>query len=90
MKPQKFTKQFAKIFDMAIQLSVTSEADAILVILDGPTDCSKLREHAGEQRVLVAADLEEELEGAQEFDLAPVVLEREDAPVFEKLAHALL
>jgi len=90
MKPQKFNKQFATIYDLAVRLSAAAEADAIMVVLDGPTDWAKLREKAGNEKILVAADRPEELEGAVEHGLATVVIEKEDAPVFEKLTQALL
>ncbi|MBC8873848.1 MAG: DNA integrity scanning protein DisA nucleotide-binding domain protein [Planctomycetes bacterium] len=90
MKPQKFNKQFATIYDLAVRLSAAAEADAIMVVLDGPTDWAKLRERAGTEKILVAADRPEELEGAVEHGLATVVIEKEDAPVFEKLTQALL
>jgi len=90
MKPQKFNKQFATIYDLAVRLSAAAEADAIMVVLDGPTDWAKLRKKAGTEKILVAADRPEELEGAAEHGLATVVIEKEDAPVFEKLTQALL
>ncbi len=90
MKPQKFNKQFATIYDLAVRLSAAAEADAIMVVLDGPTDWRQLKERAGNEKILVAADRPEELEGATEHGLATVVIEREDAPVFEKLTQILL
>lgn len=90
MKLQKFNQQFATIFDLAVRLSAAAEADAIMVVLDGPTDWKQLRERAGNQKILVAADRPEQLEGATEHDLATVVIEKEDAPVFEKLTQTLL
>ena len=90
MKSQKFTPQFAAILDLAVQLLVATEADAILVVLDGRTDWGQLKEHAGDHKCVVAADSEEHLEGAADAGLAPVLLEKEDAPVFEKLTQAIL
>ena len=90
MEPQKFTKQFGRIYDLAVQLSAAAEADALLVMLDGPTDWQKLKSRAGNEKIVVAADLEEELKGAKEEGLEPLVLDMQDAPVFEKLTQALL
>jgi DNA integrity scanning protein DisA with diadenylate cyclase activity len=90
MKTQKFSKQFAAIYDLAVRMSVAAEADAILVFLDGPTDWAQLKQRAKKQRILVAADSEEELAGAADHGLATVVIGQEDAPVFEKLTQALL
>jgi DNA integrity scanning protein DisA with diadenylate cyclase activity len=90
MKPQKFSEQFGTIFDSAVLLARKAEADALLVMLDGPTDWQELKARAEGDRVLVAADVPEELEGAEEAGLQPVLLGMEMAPVFDKLTQALL
>ncbi len=90
MKHQRFDTQFATIYDLAVSLSQAADADALLVMLDGPTDWQQLKSRAGSEKILVAADLEEELTGADEAELETVVLAMEDAPVFEKLTQALL
>lgn len=78
------------MLDLGVQLLVATEADALLVVLEGPTDWDQLKERAGEHKCLVAADAEEHLEGADQAGLTPVLLEKEDAPVFEKLTQAML
>ena len=90
MKPQKLTKQFASILDLAVQLCAAKEADAILVVLEGPTDWERLQQLGRGHKVLVAADQEEQLAGAAEAGLAPVPLELGNVPVFDKLTHAIL
>lgn len=90
MKAQKFTRQFAKFFDLAIQLAETVEADAILIVVDGPTEWQKLKESPTTIKVLVTADQAEKLEGAREAGLETVVVNMPEAPVFEKLTQALL
>jgi DNA integrity scanning protein DisA with diadenylate cyclase activity len=90
MQPQKFNKQFATIYDLAVQLSNAAEADALLIMLDGPTDWQKLKKGAGREKIIVAADLEDELTGAAEEGLEVVVLNMEGAPVFDKLTQAVL
>ena len=90
MKPQKFTKQFATIYDLAVQVCLLGEADAILLILDGPSDWRQLKQRAGPVKVLAVADREEELAGARDEGIATVAIRMEDAPVFEKLTQALL
>jgi DNA integrity scanning protein DisA with diadenylate cyclase activity len=90
MKPLKFNRQFARIYDLALQLAETVEADALLVVLDGPTDWEKLKERAGKGKVLVAADTEDVFEGAAEAGLETVTVNMPGAPVFDKLTQALL
>ena len=90
MQAQKFTPEFATIFEQAVQLSLTAQADAVLVVLDGPTDWHAIKQRAGSQKVIVVADLKEELEGAVEAGLSAVIVEMKDAPVFDKLRHSLV
>ncbi len=90
MKPQKFNKQFETIYKLAVRLSEADEADALLVMLDGPTDWAKLQECANDEKIVVVADHPDELAGAEEAGLSTVVLDTPDAPVFEKLTLALL
>ncbi|MFT5527132.1 MAG: diadenylate cyclase [Pirellulaceae bacterium] len=90
MKKQKFNKQFAALFGLAVELGEKGEADGLLVVLEGSTDWEKLKELAGEQKLLVAADTAEELEGAKEHGLHPIVLDMESSPVVDKLTQTLL
>jgi DNA integrity scanning protein DisA with diadenylate cyclase activity len=64
----------------------------LLVLLDGATDWEKLRQAipAGVQQVIVAADLEEDLQGAEARGLLPLPLNKEKSPLLERLQNALL
>jgi diadenylate cyclase len=92
MSTQKITREFTSVVEAAGNLAVAIQADAILFLLDGSTDWERLREliPAEVQRVLVAADREEDLEAAPGFGLTTLVLNKEDAPLLERLQHALL
>ncbi|MEX0586680.1 MAG: diadenylate cyclase [Pirellulales bacterium] len=90
MTPKKLTDQFRTIFDVARQMAATMGADALLVLVDDPIDWDGIQKLAGEQRVVVAADTNDELDGAAEAGLATVVLNMADSPVYEKLTQALL
>lgn len=92
MSTQKITREFTSVVEAAGNLALAVEADAILFLLDGATDWERLRElvPAEVQRVLVAADREEDLEATTGFGLTPIVLNKEDAPLLERLQHALL
>jgi diadenylate cyclase len=90
MQEQRFAGQFATIFQKAVGLGQTVEADALLVLLDGPTDWTDLRGRADALKVIVAADTPDELIGAAEAGLLPVALDMNTSPVFEKLSQALL
>lgn len=88
--PQKFNRQFAKIYATAVQLAEAVEADALLVVLDGPTDWQKLKDRNKRIKLLVSADHAEKLAGAREAGLEPVIVNLPDAPVVDMLTQALL
>jgi DNA integrity scanning protein DisA with diadenylate cyclase activity len=92
MSSQKFTRQFATILDSAAHLAKIIDADALLILLDGPTDWAKLRQSIpyGPLKVIVAADHESDLEGASDEHLIPLVLNKEKSPLLERLQHSLL
>lgn len=90
MKPYKVTDQFESIFSMAVQLCKAGRGDALMLLLEGPTDWVRLKELAGDQLLLIAADVAEQVEGAATDGLPVVLLKMPEAPVYEKLTQALL
>ncbi len=90
MTPQRFSGQLAAIYDLAVQLADSVKAQAILVLLDSPTEWEKLKTRSDATKVLVASDQADHIEGASQAGLATVVLQKDDTPVFEKLTQALL
>ena len=42
-KPQKVRGQFATVYELAVQLSKVTEADALLVLLEEPADWQELK-----------------------------------------------
>ena len=67
-----------------------AEADALLLMLEGPTDWDEIKQAVGTTKILVAADTPEFVAGAAEAGLPTVVLDMADQPVYEKLTQALL
>jgi len=68
------------------------DGDAMLLLLDGSTDwikISKLVEDT-EKPVIIAVDDPNDLEGAAEAGIAAIALNKEKAPVLERLQEALL
>ncbi len=90
MKTQKYGKQFSTFLNIAANLAETAEADAILVLVEGQTNWEKIATVAGEQKVIIAGDTAEELEGASEFNLKTIALNMPDAPVTDRLTQALI
>lgn len=90
MRTYRFTEEFETVIDTASKLARAAEADALLLLLDGPTDWERLKIHVGDEKVLVAADFPSQLEGATDAGLSTVVLKMPEAPVYEKLTQALL
>src|SRR5262249_12557299 len=69
MQEQRFAGQFATIFQKAVALGQAVEADALLLLLDGPTEWTDLRGKADALKVIVAADTPDELIGAADAGL---------------------
>ena len=66
--------------------------DAMLLLLDGTMDLKRIGDLTSGtlKPVIVAADTAAELEGAIEAGLKPLPLNKEKAPLLERLQHALL
>ncbi len=90
MKSLRFNDEIQTIYESALNLSRAMRAHALLVLLEGPTDWRSLRERSGGERVIVAADTAEQLEGAVAAGLAIVKLDMPESPVYDKLSQALL
>jgi DNA integrity scanning protein DisA with diadenylate cyclase activity len=90
MTPKKLTDQFRTLYETALRIVAAVGADALLLLVEGPTDWDELRQVAGSQKIVVAADVAEQAEGAAEAGLATVLLNMADSPVYEKLAQAML
>jgi diadenylate cyclase len=87
---KKLPDQFRALCRLAVQLAKAEEADGLLVLLDRPTDWQALKKLTGKQSVLVAADLAEQVAGADEAGVAAVLLDMDGSPVYERLTQALL
>lgn len=92
MAPPRLTKSSAAIVKAAVTLLSDPGADAMLLLLEGAADWKRISELTVEANkpVIVAADSMAELEGAADFGLRPVPLNKEKAPLLERLQHALL
>jgi DNA integrity scanning protein DisA with diadenylate cyclase activity len=90
VKTYRFIDQLQTTFEAAAELSRAVDADALLLLLEGPTDWERLKMLAGEEKILVAADFAAQIEGAADAGLPTVLLKMPEAPVHEKLTQALL
>jgi diadenylate cyclase len=90
MKPLRFTDRFKTLCHLAVRLSKSAEADAVLLLLEGSADWLRLKRLAGQVKLIVAADTVEQLEGAKEAGLDPVRLDMANSPVHDRLTQALL
>ncbi len=90
MKPLRFTEQFKTLCNLALKLTESAGADAILLLLEGPADWQRLKKIAGDEKLLVAADAAEQLKGAKEIGLETVHIDMPDSPVYERLTQSVL
>jgi diadenylate cyclase len=86
----RFTEQFKGLFSLAVEMTATAGAEAIILLLDGPADWSRLKTMAGKAKVIVAADTAEQLTGAKEAGLAAIRLDMPDSPIYERLTQSVL
>ena len=90
MQPIRFTEQFKNLFNVARQMTESAETQAILLLLEGPTDWSRLKSAAGKGKVVVAANASNDLAGAKEAGLETVRLDMPDSPIYERLTQSVL
>jgi diadenylate cyclase len=90
MKAQKFTGEFETLARLAVELARSVKADALLIVLDGPSDWQKLKALDDSLTIMIAGDMAEQIAGAAEAGLKTVLLEMPDSPIHGKLARALL
>src|SRR5258708_32906905 len=89
--PRKFSDQFQAFCEMADRMATSHDADAILFLMERPTDWTRLRQSTGSHTVVLAGDTEETLEGAGEEDFETILLNMpSEPPVYERLTQALL
>jgi len=90
MQSLRFTEHFKTLYNLARGLTASAQAEGILLLLEGPADWSRLRSLSGDDKVVVAADTTEQLEGAREAGLASVRIDMPDSPIYERLTQAVL
>jgi DNA integrity scanning protein DisA with diadenylate cyclase activity len=83
-------KQFAMLYDLAVGLARATEAEAILVFVEGIADWDRVVERAANYKTLVAVETPEQHVLARESGLLAVLVQMPEAPVTEKLTQALL
>jgi len=88
--PQKPSENFQGLFNLAVRFARAVEADALMLLVEGPTDWQRLRALTDSVKVLIAADFPTQIEGAADAGFATVLLKMPGAPVYEKLTQALL
>jgi len=86
----KFNEQLKSFCEIATRLANHEEADALLFLLEGSIDWSKLRMATDKLPVLLASDDPRFLENSDEYGFESVVLNIPDSPVYEQLTQALL
>jgi diadenylate cyclase len=90
MNSLRFTEQFRTLYNLALALTASAKADGILLLLEGTADWQRLRSLSGDEKVVVAADSLEQLDGAKEAGLVCVSIDMPDSPVYERLTQAVL
>lgn len=90
MSPGDGRPQFEQLLEMAVRLYEATAAEAVMVLVEERLDWGHLRRLTASVPLLVAADDEADLVGAEEHGLRLVSLDVAGLPVHERLAQALL
>jgi len=75
---------------LGVRMARDNDADALLVVVEAPTDWEQLKKTVGKFQLMVASDDAADVEGATEAGLQTVVLDREYGLVHQKLTQTLL
>ncbi|MGW8257617.1 MAG: DNA integrity scanning protein DisA nucleotide-binding domain protein [Thermoguttaceae bacterium] len=86
----RLSEQFKGLFSLAVQMTDTAGVDAIVLLLDGPADWARLKSMAGKAKLIVAADADEHLAGANDAGLASVRLDMPESTIYERLTQSVL
>lgn len=90
MSPAQLNEQLATFIGLAANSYKKNEADALLIMLEAPTDWKALKKKTSRLNVVLAADHEDHLAGAEEAEFGTVVVNLNSATVYEKLNQAIL
>lgn len=90
VQPIRFTDQFKNLLAVARHMTESGEAEAMLLLLEGPTEWPRLKTLVGKGKLVVAANTSEDLAGAKEAGLAIVRLDMPDSPIYERLTQSVL
>ncbi|MEN6457385.1 MAG: DNA integrity scanning protein DisA nucleotide-binding domain protein [Thermoguttaceae bacterium] len=90
MQPVRITEQFKTLLAVARQMTESHEAEAILLLLEGPAEWSRVKTLAGKSKVVVAGNVPAELVAAKDAGLLTVRLDMPDSPVYERLTQSVL
>jgi diadenylate cyclase len=86
----KLGKQFVMMFELAVNLAVTSEAEAVLLMIEGACDWDQIRAREDAFKTVVSVEHTEQLALAREAGLTAVMVEMPGAPTDEKLTQAMV
>jgi len=91
IRPLRLTDQFKGLCRLAVQMTESVAADAILLLVDGPpADWQRLKKLVGDQRMVIAADAQQQLAGASEVGFDTVEIGMPGGPIYERLTQAVL
>lgn len=90
MSPGKFNEQLATFINLAADFYKNTEANACLILLEAPVNWEVLKKKTSNMNVVLAADDDAHLQGAEAAGFDTVVVTLPSASVYEILNQALL
>ncbi len=91
MERIKFSDNFQRFIEQAIEIKKILKGSGILILLDGEMDWSKLKKITGDEPVAIAATKSEYLKGSEEFGYKNISIGHVDgASVYDRITSAIL
>lgn len=90
MKKLRLTGDTLTLVEAGIEMAASLDADAVMILLEGPLDWARVKELAGSMKLIIVSDKPEKLAGIENAGLLTVELTMRANPVYEKLTQALV
>ena len=91
MEPLKFTDSFRQLLEVALRARHDMNADALLLLVEGPVDWGRLRKYCGDTKIIIAVTNPSFLQGADQYLFHTVMVDRSEAmSINDCLTHAIL
>jgi diadenylate cyclase len=90
MKIQKLTGDTLTLVEAGIKMAESLHVDAVMILLENPLDWQRVKQLAGDVKLILVADNPEKIAGIEGSGLLTIELAMRGSPVYDKLTQALV